>query len=701
MRETSPKGRFRRSLIKIAAPVLLFAALLAWLWRHGEPPALRAPAPSVQSAETERPGSLPDAALVPAPVSPDQASFPAPGSAAAPRFVGSAVCGECHKKQHAGWKRDWHARALSRSEPAWVVGRFDGTHFAGSSSEAWMRRQGARFIMRAQVPSGSFSDFLVDWVIGGKRMQDAVTVLPDGRWQILPVYYHVTGGGEWVDYNEAKQGRIGPDHPFFWTNFRRNANHECLDCHTSGLRTGYARGSGRFTTEFADAGVGCESCHGPGGRHAEDLSASSIIHPGKLDRERALDLCAQCHGPRDPLFPIFDSAHRYQPGQRYEDSYQPLVVVLGSGRSGEYFPDGRPKSSSFEYQALLQSLCYRRGGVTCLSCHAAPHDSTAQNELRPERKQVRRGSTPIEDAACVGCHGAIAAQGIRHTHHRGVAARCTSCHMPKVVSGVLDRFADHAIDVPAPQNTERHGIPSACGTGTCHRGRAPALLTADLLRLWPDAGQRQARRLRLADAIDEATAGQSLPALRAVLVDRKEAPTLRGACAVLLAQRFPRVAAEALLPLLREADPLLRARAIEALGYAGARGAVGALIPLWGDPSLRVRHAAAVVAATLGDPRGEQALARLAAEPQSSGLVQPHYVLGMLAARRGDLRTATRELERTADLMPYFTDALSALGEVYLRAGQAELARARFREVLAFAPKHPQALRRLAQLGVP
>ena len=35
--------------------------------------------------------------------------------------------------------------------------------------------------------------------------------------------------GRLVDYNERKQGQVSAQHPFFWTRFRRNANHECLD----------------------------------------------------------------------------------------------------------------------------------------------------------------------------------------------------------------------------------------------------------------------------------------------------------------------------------------------------------------------------------------------------------------------------------------------------------------------------------------
>src|SRR5207302_36008 len=115
-----------------------------------------------------------------------------------------------------------------------VAGAFHDAHFRGSSSEAWMRTRGAERVMRTRGPDGALADFAVEWVIGGKRMQDAVTRFDDGRWQVLPVYYQVTQR-KWVDYTEAKQGPLAPDHPFYWTNFRRMANRECLDCHTTGL----------------------------------------------------------------------------------------------------------------------------------------------------------------------------------------------------------------------------------------------------------------------------------------------------------------------------------------------------------------------------------------------------------------------------------------------------------------------------------
>ncbi len=561
-----------------------------------------------------------------------------------------------------------------------------------------MHRSQDGYFMTTRDEAGALRDVPVAWVIGGKRMQDSIAVLPDGRWQVLPVYYHVTSG-TWVDYNEKKQGRVDAQHPFFWTRFRRNANHECLDCHTTGLSVRYDRTTQRFRTGFADAGVGCESCHGPGARHAESKSARDIVHPGKLHRSprgraQAFSICAQCHGPRQPVFPVLDAERHFRPGEDYSELYQPLVLTNGKSRSAEFFADGRPASSSFEYQALVQSRCYLRGGATCLDCHSAPHAAHGENELPP-------GPSAAE-AGCLRCHAKLrgTAARARHSRHQTAAAQsCISCHMPKVVSGVLDAFADHSLDVPVPQNESQHGAPSACHL--CHRDKSPDTLAEDLLRLWPGAARRQARRLQLAAAIDEKTAARSEPALRAVLADRSEAPTLRAACAQLLAQRFQKTASSALVPLLADPSSLVRARALEGLGMLHDAKASDRIALLLTDPSRMVRQAAALALAMIGDLRAEAPLRKMARDPKDSGLLMPHYVLGLLAMRQGDVSAAVTRLEQAVERVPYYTDALLALSEIYARSGRPELARQRLRELLHFEPHSPPAQAALRRLPPP
>jgi hypothetical protein len=604
------------------------------------------------------------------------------------RFAGSSVCADCHERKHARWSESWHARALAPARPGAVVGNFAGVHFKGDSSEAWMTRDHERSFMRTRDREGQLGSYPVDWVIGGKRMQDPLTVLPDGRWQVLPVYYHVTGGGRWVDYNEAKQGVVGADHPFFWTNFRRTANRECLDCHVTGLQVRYDRETHRWSTDFVDAGVACESCHGPGARHAETKDKADIVHPRKAGGETGLAICAQCHGPRNPLFPILDAEHRFRPGGRYDDSYQAFVVTDGLQRSQDFFPDGRPSSSSFEYQALLQSACYRKGGATCLSCHTAPHEEHTADELKPQGPE----------AGCRPCHAAVFAAGQAHTRHKDAEAqRCVSCHMPRVLSGVLDKFPDHALDVPAPENTRRHGVPNACNE--CHRDRSPEEMSRALLQGWPDAAARQGRRLRLADAFDADPGHGSRVALEAVLRDAAEAPTLRGAAALTLASRFPHEASGALGAALRDADPVLKTRLCAAVAMAPTQDGVAALLPLTRDPSLPVRHAAAVALGTLGTPEGEAALESLSKDPRSDGLVRPQVLLAMYAGRRGDLEGAAARLQKALGLQPYQADALVMLAQIRARQGRRAEARAALEEALRFDPQSPPAREGLRVLG--
>ncbi|MCY1040894.1 HEAT repeat domain-containing protein [Corallococcus sp. bb12-1] len=687
--------------MRTSRPVLVALAVVAvlavGLFFALRPAATSAPSVPVTRAATT--ASVLDAGSPATPVPVKTAAAPAKPPN---HFVGSEVCADCHEEQHTGWKHDWHARALSPATKQYVVGTFTGagTHFKGESSEAWMRRDGGKHLMRTRGADGNLGEWPVQWVVGGKRMQDPITLLPDGRWQVLPVYFHVTGKGEWVDYSEKKQGALAPDHPFFWANFRRSAQHACLDCHVTGLDARYDRANHQWTTTFADAGVACESCHGQGGRHAESQEAADIVQPAKLGAAEGFAVCAQCHGPRRTLFPMLDAAHRYQPGQRYEANYQPMVLLVGNERSGDFFSDGRPSTSSFEYQALIQSKCHTQGGATCLTCHTAPHDPHAPNEVKPLTKAVA-ARTSANAATCQSCHAEVVAQGDKHTHHKAVAAQdCIACHMPPVVSGVLDHFADHTLDVPVPQNTARHDVPNACNA--CHTKETPDAMGQALTKWWPQAAQRQQRRLRLADAFDEKTAAQSRGPLEAVLADTTEAGTLRGAAAKFLARRFKREAVPALRAGLKgTTDSTLRSDLIDALGSVNAREATEDLVPLLKDGSLWVRQGAALTLASFGDARAMPALEALANQPETSGLVQPHVMLGQLAMRKRDVLTATREFERALDLQPYNADVLVRLADLYMVQGNVAKGRERLEEALRFDPQSKSAKQRLGMMPAP
>jgi tetratricopeptide (TPR) repeat protein len=265
-----------------------------------------------------------------------------------------------------------------------------------------------------------------------------------------------------------------------------------------------------------------------------------------------------------------------------------------------------------------------------------------------------------------------------------------------VLSGVLDAFADHAIDVPSLTNTEKHKIPNACSL--CHADKPLPVLAAAATAWWPALAARQARRVRLADAFDDATAPQSSRPLTLVANDLDEAPSLRGAALTVLAMRFGASAAPAILPGLEAADPLVRAKACEAIGAARIRSAADALVRRLEDRSLRVRVAAAVALAAIGDPRTEAAMRAFVDDPETSDLMQPRMWLGGQLARAGNLDEARRHLARAVQLSPYHPEALWHLAEVTARQGDVTQAQRLIDRVLALDPKHQGVTRLRARL---
>jgi hypothetical protein len=62
------------------------------------------------------------------------------------------------------------------------------------------------------------------------------------------------------------------------------------------------------------------------------------------------------------------------------------------------------------------------------------------------------------DTMCIQCHTALAGPAAlaTHAHHDPAteAGRCVSCHMPRVVYGVLDIHRSHRIEIPRPPRAD-------------------------------------------------------------------------------------------------------------------------------------------------------------------------------------------------------------------------------------------------------
>jgi Flp pilus assembly protein TadD len=204
--------------------------------------------------------------------------------------------------------------------------------------------------------------------------------------------------------------------------------------------------------------------------------------------------------------------------------------------------------------------------------------------------------------------------------------------------------------------------------------------------------------VRLADAFDRDQAPRSKEPLVRVVDDADEAPSLRGAALVLLAQRFAVDARREAEPLLAHESPLLRMKAASALGMSSAHGSRDALAKALGDRSLPVVQSAAVALTSLGDLRGVEALEKLAADPRGSHLVTVQFSLAIQKMRSKDPAGAIPILEKVLTLAPYHVEANVMLADALVRTGRRTEARARLEEALRFDPQHKGALQRLQSL---
>ena len=64
---------------------------------------------------------------------------------------------------------------------------------------------------------------------------------------------------------------------------------KCIPCHA----TGYDPEKKTYKEE----NVGCEACHGPGGKYQEMMTGGDALEGGKIARENGLKACTRCHHP--------------------------------------------------------------------------------------------------------------------------------------------------------------------------------------------------------------------------------------------------------------------------------------------------------------------------------------------------------------------------------------------------------------------
>jgi predicted CXXCH cytochrome family protein len=196
-----------------------------------------------------------------------------------------------------------------------------------------------------------------------------------------------------------------------WASYHAGAaefSFTCGSCHTTGYDNGGSQDNlpGVVGT-WAQPGVRCERCHGPGSLHANNPEGVRMV----VERDSAL--CQECH--------------------TYKDVH-PATLEVGNG-----FIQHRD-----QYGDLSQS---KHQILDCLTCHD-PHSGVVQ--LRQEGQQTTR-------LLCQDCHFQEA-QFQNNASHTARSIGCTDCHMPRLIQsgsanpqGFTGDFRTHVVAIDPRQ----------------------------------------------------------------------------------------------------------------------------------------------------------------------------------------------------------------------------------------------------------
>jgi len=334
-----------------------------------------------------------------------------------PTYIGSDKCALCHGAKYELYQQTWHARMLRPASEETIVGDFASTD-----------------------PDLTFTLDQVAYVVGGQFSQRYLTEM-EGELYVLPAQWNVTPG-EWVPYH--------PDDWQEWPYARY-----CAGCHTTGFDA--------ETETWAEAGVQCEACHGPGSEHvALTGERTAIINPALSDFQAQTEICGQCHSRGTDPTGVYEFPIGFQPGGplKLDDAF------IAAIDEEHFWPDGSSRAHHQEYLDWQKSP--HAAGVSCVFCHVShSHGETAH--------QTRW----VGNHRCLICHEEKKDLQAHIPYMQPQSAFCTDCHMPTLAKAATAEYNfdihSHTFWPPDPAATIRYGgqeaMPNACNL--CHTDKTP------------------------------------------------------------------------------------------------------------------------------------------------------------------------------------------------------------------------------------
>ena len=404
-------------------------------------------------------------------------------------YTSSQTCRACHPSEYKSWHNSYHRTMTQLAKSGAILGKWHGTRLPLGQATLQLEHEQKRdeFWVNTVGADGIKTDSQrVTMTTGSHHLQVYWTADANGNLQHPFPFGWLIADQKWVPVQDTflrDPHLAAPDAKW---------NNVCIKCHAVAGRPGIDARTRTVNTETAELGISCEACHRPAGAHIAhyqnpvnryishlgDKAVHAILNPASetLDHRLSAQACGQCHSYQYTPNPLdwLRNGPRFLPGNELNANttvvHASTFIANGKQPDGHphpggewlgdrFWPDGMVRVTGREYNGLLDTACFQRGKMSCLSCHSM-HGYLDNNDQLAPRMETNE--------ACLKCHDDFRDNLTAHTHHAAdsTGSLCYNCHMPHTTYGLLSGIRSHQIDSPSVEAHLKTGRPNACNL--CH-----------------------------------------------------------------------------------------------------------------------------------------------------------------------------------------------------------------------------------------